>query len=77
MDGCLAGVQVLAVEFQRADQLFVQSALFAADIEESLRPMIGRWLGAVLCADGQGPNDYVTQIAFVGVVAVDAQATPA
>lgn len=76
VDGCLAGAQVLAGEFQRGDQLFVQLALFPTDFPESRCPMIGWRRVRVLRAEGQRSDHSVEQIALVGVVAVDAQATP-
>ena len=62
---------------QGCDQLFVQSAFLAANIPEALAPVPGRWRVVVLRAERQCTDYSVQQVALVGVVAVDAQATPA
>jgi len=77
MDGGLAGAQVLAGKFQRCDQLFARRALLPAYIPKALTPVIRRWRVVVLRTHGQGPNNRVAEVALVGIVAVDAQATSA
>ncbi|MCY1413807.1 hypothetical protein D3C76_595630 [compost metagenome] len=48
-----------------------------ADLVETLQPVPGRRRRAALLAECQGTNYAVQQVAFVGVIAVDAQAGPA
>ena len=67
----------LSERLKRFQQSFAVRALLPADIPETLPPMSGRWRVGVLRAKCQGSDYYIEQIAFIGIVAVDAQAVSA